>query len=144
MGEEATEPFTVPVTVRGYETDAQGHLNQGVYLQYAEHARWMMLDAAGLRQSDLLAKGVGPVTLETNIKYRRELRAGDEVEITCAFRRGGRKTFEMEHEIRAPGGRIAAQLTAVGGVVDLERRRLLGDPREPFLELAARPEVMGL
>ncbi|MFF3144727.1 thioesterase, partial [Streptomyces sp. NPDC057927] len=30
-----TEPFSVPVTVRGYETDTQGHLTQSVYLQYA-------------------------------------------------------------------------------------------------------------
>jgi acyl-CoA thioester hydrolase len=31
--------FFVDVTVRGYELDTQGHLNQAVYLQYAEHAR---------------------------------------------------------------------------------------------------------
>ncbi|MEU7735273.1 thioesterase, partial [Streptomyces griseus] len=30
--------FSVDVTVRGYELDTQGHLNQAVYLQYAEHA----------------------------------------------------------------------------------------------------------
>ncbi len=141
---DAEDPFTVPVTVRGYETDAQGHLNQSVYLQYAEHARWTMLEAAGIRQADLLAKGVGPVTLETTVKYRRELRAGDEVEITCVFVWGGRKTFEMEHVVRTPDGKVAAHVTAVGGVVDLERRRLLDDPRKPFLELAARPELMGL
>ena len=33
------EPYSVPVTVRGYETDVQGHLNQSVYVNYAEHAR---------------------------------------------------------------------------------------------------------
>lgn len=70
------EPFSVPVTVRGYETDIQGHLNQSVYLQYAEHARWCLLDAAGIGQTDLMSKGVGPVTLETTIRYLRELRAG--------------------------------------------------------------------
>lgn len=40
--------FSVDVTVRGYELDTQGHLNQAVYLQYAEHARWELLRAAGL------------------------------------------------------------------------------------------------
>ncbi|MGH3311892.1 MAG: acyl-CoA thioesterase [Streptomyces sp.] len=139
------ELFTVAVTVRGYETDVQGHLNQSVYLQYAEHARWMMLDAAGIRQTDLVAHGVGPVVLETTIKYRRELRAGDEVEVSCAFRwREGKKTFEVEQVVSTSDGGIAAEINGVGGVLDLERRRLVDDPRKPFVELAARPEVMGL
>ncbi|MFD9637777.1 acyl-CoA thioesterase, partial [Streptomyces violascens] len=54
------EPITVRISVRGYETDAQGHLNQSVYLQYAEHARWSALEHGGIRQSALLDKGVGP------------------------------------------------------------------------------------
>ncbi len=65
------EPFSVPVTVRGYETDIQGHLTQSVYLQYAEHARWCLLDAAGIGQTDLMSKGVDPVTLETTIRDPR-------------------------------------------------------------------------
>lgn len=138
------EVFTVAVTVRGYETDVQGHLNQSVYLQYAEHARWMMLEAAGIRQADLLAQRVGPVVLETTITYRRELRAGDEVEVSCAFLWGEGKTFEVEQHIRAPGGRIAAQLRSVAGMLDLDRRRLLEDARKPFTELAAQPALLGL
>lgn len=138
------EAFTVPVTVRGYETDSQGHLNQSVYLQYAEHARWMMLQAAGVRQADLLARGVGPVALETNIRFRRELRAGDEVEVTCAFVWGEGRTFKVENDVLTPQGEVAARLTGTGGVMDLEERRLLEDPREPFLELAARPGLLGL
>ena len=46
------EPFAVPVRVRGYELDTQGHLNQAVYLQYAEHARWEFLLATGISQED--------------------------------------------------------------------------------------------
>ncbi|MFF3127877.1 acyl-CoA thioesterase, partial [Streptomyces sp. NPDC057908] len=61
--------FSVDVTVRGYELDTQGHLNQAVYLQYAEHTRWELLRAAGLSQEKLLASGVGPVALETTVKF---------------------------------------------------------------------------
>jgi acyl-CoA thioester hydrolase len=69
--------FFADVTVRGYELDTQGHLNQAVYLQYAEHARWELLRAAGLPQEKLLASGVGPVALEVTVKFLRELRGGD-------------------------------------------------------------------
>ncbi|MFG2367221.1 acyl-CoA thioesterase [Streptomyces mirabilis] len=138
------EPFSVPVTVRGYETDTQGHLNQSVYLQYAEHARWCLLDAAGIGQTDLVSKGVGPVTLETTIRYLRELRAGDRTEVTCAFTWSEGKTYRIGQTIRKADGTVAAEFTAVGGLLDLKERRLVADPRVYFRALATDPGVFGL
>lgn len=139
-----SEPFSVPVTVRGYETDVQGHLNQSVYLNYAEHARWSLLQAAGISQAGLIAKGVGPVALETTIRYQRELLAGDEVAVTCHFKWGDGKTFRIQQTIRKTDGTVAAEITAVGGLLDLRERRLVADPREYFKELAADPSLFGL
>ncbi|MFF4346857.1 acyl-CoA thioesterase [Streptomyces sp. NPDC001530] len=139
-----TEPFSVAVTVRGYETDVLGHLNQSVYLQYAEHARWSMLQAAGVGQNELIGKGVGPVALETTVRYLRELRAGDEVEVTCGFVWGEGKTFRFAQTIRKTDGTVAAELTTVGGLLDLKERRLVADPREVFKALASDPGAFGL
>ncbi|MEV6837018.1 acyl-CoA thioesterase [Streptomyces sp. NPDC051133] len=139
-----TEPFSVRVTVRGYETDVQGHLNQAVYLNYAEHARWSLLRAAGVSQTELIGRGVGPVTLETTIRYRRELLAGDEADVTCAFEWGDGKTFRVLQEIRRTDGTVAAEITAVGGLLDLTERRLVADPGKRFAELAADPALFGL
>ncbi|MBQ0885549.1 acyl-CoA thioesterase [Streptomyces sp. RM72] len=139
-----SEPFSVPVTVRGYETDTQGHLNQSVYLNYAEHARWSMLQAAGIRQADLVARQVGPVALETTIRFRRELLAGDEVTVSCAFEWGEGKTFRIRQLITKADGTVAAEVEAVGGLMDLSERRLVPDPRQRFKELAAEPGLFGL
>ncbi|MFI9168359.1 acyl-CoA thioesterase [Streptomyces lincolnensis] len=139
-----SEAFAVPVTVRGYETDVQGHLNQSVYINYAEHARWSLLQAAGISQSGLIGSGVGPVALETTIRYRRELIAGDEVEVTCHFTWGAGKTFTIEQTIRKTDGTVAAEIKAVGGLLDLKERRLVADPREYFKELASDPGLFGL
>ncbi|MER6163706.1 acyl-CoA thioesterase [Streptomyces violaceorubidus] len=139
-----SEPFSVPVTVRGYETDTQGHLNQSVYLNYAEHARWSMLQEAGIRQADLVSRRVGPVALETTIRFRRELLAGDEVTVSCAFEWGEGKTFRIRQVITKADGTVAAEVEAVSGLMDLSERRLVPDPRQRFKELAARPEVFGL
>ncbi|MEU3660996.1 acyl-CoA thioesterase [Streptomyces sp. NPDC032940] len=139
-----SEPFSVPVTVRGYETDTQGHLNQAVYLNYAEHARWSLLQAAGVRQADLVARGVGPVALETTIRFRRELLAGDEVEVTCVFEWGEGKTFRIRQSVLKADGTVAAEIEAVGGLMDLRERRLVPDPRQRFKELASDPARFGL
>ncbi|MEV6212036.1 acyl-CoA thioesterase [Kitasatospora sp. NPDC051914] len=136
--------FTVPITVRGYETDSQGHLNQSVYLQYAEHARWAYLENAGIRQADLLAKGVGPVVLETTVRYKRELRAGEDVAVSCRFVWGEGRTFGVEQSIVKADGTPVAEVTAVGGFLDLSARRLVADPREPMRALASDPAALGL
>ncbi|MFG2910520.1 acyl-CoA thioesterase [Kitasatospora sp. NPDC048286] len=138
------QAFSTRITVRGYETDSQGHLNQAVYLQYAEHARWEYLRAAGIRQTDLVAEGVGPVVLETTVKYLRELRAGDSVEVGCSFTWRDGKTFQLVQRLVREDGVLAAEITGVGGILDLKERRLVADPREPLRALAADPGLLGL
>ncbi|MGW2424670.1 acyl-CoA thioesterase [Streptomyces sp. NPDC001709] len=139
-----SEPFSVRVTVRGYETDVQGHLNQAVYLNYAEHARWTLLQTAGISQARLVGRGVGPVALETTIRYRRELLAGDEVDVTCEFEWSGGKTFRILQEIRKADGTVAAEISAVGGLLNLNERKLVTDPREVFEELTTDLALFGL
>jgi acyl-CoA thioester hydrolase len=138
------DPFQVRVRVRGYELDLNGHLNQAVYFQYAEHARWELFQAAGIGQEKLLAAGVGPVVLETTIRYHRELRHGDEVDVSCAFCWGEGRTFRVRQEIRLAGGDLAAEVTAVSGLLSLAERRLVADPAGCFRSLATAPGVLGL
>ena len=45
--------FTTTVTVRGYECDANGHVNHANYHRYGEHARTEHLSAAGCTMSQI-------------------------------------------------------------------------------------------
>jgi acyl-CoA thioester hydrolase len=133
--------FTVHITVRGYELDSNGHLHRAVYLQYAEHARWELLRAAGIEQAALAAAAMGPVTLEERIRFRRELRAGDEVTVSCRVVWQDAKTFRVEQELRMADGTLAAEVTGVCGVLDLGRRRLVS--RDEFAAaLDPAPELL--
>ncbi|MFJ9031015.1 acyl-CoA thioesterase [Streptomyces sp. NPDC102274] len=88
---QRTTMHTTRVGVRGYETDALGHLNGTIYLQYAEHSRWSLMRSAGIRQEDLLKKRIAPVNLETTIRYHRELKAGRRGEHLLPARLGRRE-----------------------------------------------------
>lgn len=132
------------ITVRGYELDTQGHLNQAVYLQYAEHARWEGLRAAGLTQDAIIASGVGPVALETTIRYLRELRGGDEVDVSLTFEWGTGKTFRIVQIFTRADGVPVAELFSVGGLLDLTARKLVPEPGERFRSMASVPEILGL
>jgi acyl-CoA thioester hydrolase len=139
-----SEVFRVRVKVRGYELDTQGHLNWAEYLHYAEHARWEFLAAAGIGQAALLATGIGPVVLDTHITFKRELRGGDEVDVSCAFSWGGRKTYEIIQDFTRADGARAATLTSKAGFLDLAERHLISDPAEHIRALATNPEILGI
>ncbi|MEV6060401.1 acyl-CoA thioesterase [Nocardia asteroides] len=136
--------FSVPVLVRGYELDTQGHLNHAVYHQYGEHARWELMRAAGIPQDKFLASGIGAVVLESTIKYKRELRGGDEVTVTAECEWDGGKVFRFRHQIIKLDGTVSAEITVVAGAMDLTERKLVPNPGEHFRSLAERPELLGL
>ena len=126
--------FSTTVTVRGYECDANGHVNHAVYHQYGEHGRTEVLRAVGIEVAALTAAGVGPVILESTVRFLAELRAGDEVEVTVDVRFGEGKTFRMDTELRR-GEAVCATITGTMGLLDHTTRRLVADPRGRLLAL---------
>jgi acyl-CoA thioester hydrolase len=138
------EQFSVRVSVRAYELDSNGHVNGVVYLQYAEHARWELLKAAGVDHDRLGALGVGPVFLETVIRYHNELRYGDTVDVSCEIGWGQGKTFRVPQELRRTDGTVIAEVDSVGGLIDLSTRRLVARPGDRYRAIATAPEVLGL
>jgi acyl-CoA thioester hydrolase len=140
-----TTPFQVRLEVRSYELDTQGHVTTAAYLQYADHTRWKLLEAAGIDLEELRRTGLGPVTLETTVRFVRELRLGHEVDVSCVFDWPGGRTGRVSQELRrADDGSLVAELSSVGGLLDLTARRLVADPGAVWRRLAQRPELLGL
>lgn len=139
-----TTPFQIRIQVRISEVDPQRHVTGAAYVQYTDHARFSCFRAAGIDVDRMLANGVGPVNLETTIRYQEELHAGDEIDVTCRFEWGSGKTCRVEHDLRRTDGMLSAQISSIWGLLDLESRRLLADPGEHLRKLADRPELVGL
>lgn len=137
--------FSVHVAVRSYETDQLGHLNQAVYASWAEHARVELLRAAGVLLPG--PQNLGVVVLEATIRYLKELRMGDEVDVTCGIVFGARKTFSMDSTfLRSDGsgdGVVCAEVRTTMGLMDLAARRLVAEPEQRLRALAAKTDVLG-
>ncbi|GAA4639592.1 acyl-CoA thioesterase [Actinoallomurus vinaceus] len=140
----STEPFSVRLDVRVYEVDSQLHLGGGFYVKYGDHARFQCVQAAGVSVEKLLADGLGPVNLETVIRYHRELRGGDQVDVSCDWEWGDGKTYRVRHLMRHADGTLAAEIGHVSGLLDLRTRRLIADPAREWRARAADPELLGL
>lgn len=134
--------FRIPITVRSYELDSLGHVNHAVYHQYAEVARMSGFSAAGCDWDGLLGSRVAPVMLSTTVNFRRELRANESVEVSCEVKFGTGKTFNVDSVITKSDGTVAAEIYCIIGLMDLEARKLFGDPKAVLEEGGFRPEIL--
>ncbi|HOO73589.1 MAG TPA: thioesterase family protein [Spirochaetota bacterium] len=77
---------TCEITVRGNELDSFGHVNNAVYLNYCEQARWEIL-----REKNLLHYFTGEklvlVVTECNIRYSGEAKVFDVLAVETELKR---------------------------------------------------------
>ena len=62
--------FTLPMKVRDYEVDAEGIVNNAIYLHYFEHTRHEFCEHAGMSFAQMHAQGIDPVLNRVEIDYR--------------------------------------------------------------------------
>jgi acyl-CoA thioester hydrolase len=136
--------FSTQVTVRISDLDPNGHVRGPAYLDLADQARWEWLRAAGVPLDDLQAAGIGPVNLETTVRFLHELRTPGPLDVTVVPHWGQGRTSRLTQELRRPDGTVVATVESVGGILDLHERRLVSDPRSHWRRLAKRPDVLGL
>lgn len=91
------DTFSYAIRVQADEIDELGHVNNTVYLRYAEDVARAHSDALGLSLSVYKALGVVPVVRRHTITYHQSAVLGDGVRVTTrveAFRgaRAGRTT----------------------------------------------------
>jgi len=70
--------FEYHLTARGYELDSYNHVNNAVFLNYMEQARWEIMHDEGILDR-YQEEGKKLVVTEINIRYAREIRLFDEI-----------------------------------------------------------------
>jgi acyl-CoA thioester hydrolase len=82
---KSDHPHCSSITVRGYELDSYGHVNNAVYIQYLEHARWLFMKDLDfleyINNEDLFL-----VVTETHIRYLREANLFDELVVETTMK----------------------------------------------------------
>ena len=108
------------MTVRGYELDSFGHVNNAVYLNYAENAVWNFFKSAGLIDATLGA-GLFPVVMESTQRYIRELKLFDEVRVESEFHGSNGLVTYKHNIINDSTGLISCRITGKIAFVNKER-----------------------
>jgi acyl-CoA thioester hydrolase len=89
--------------VRYAEIDAQGHVNNAVYLSYFEVGRVEWLRAAGLSYRELEAQGYGIVVVEVLAHYRRAAFFDDELTLRTELADLSRASMRFEYVVSRDG-----------------------------------------
>jgi len=92
--------FRTELSVRDYECDLQGIVNNAVYQNYLEHARHEFLNSRGLDFAELTSLGVIIVMIRAELDYLQALRPGDRFSVSVAAKPLGRLKVIFEQEIR--------------------------------------------
>lgn len=80
MSKIKSKRYYFNLQARGYELDSYGHVNNAVYLNYNEQARWDLFNNLGLVEQ-IKAQDKKIVIVENHIKYIRQVKLFDEIQI---------------------------------------------------------------
>lgn len=102
-------------SVRDYECDMQGVVNNGVYQNYLEHARHEFLQSRGINFAEMTAKRISLVVVRAELDYRDSLRSNDRFIVRSNIQRVSKLRFEFSQDIfRTPDQKLMLQAKIIG------------------------------
>jgi acyl-CoA thioester hydrolase len=108
-----------------------GHMNVMWYVAKFDEATWLLFAAIGLTPSRLRGENVGMAGVEQHIEYKRELFAGDVVEVTSSILEIKDKAIRFAHEMKnVETGELAAKTVLVAVHLDKATRRARSFPAD--------------
>jgi len=118
--------FQYPMLIIEKHLDTFGHVNNATYLELYEEARWDFIEKNGWGLKKIQATGIGPVILELNLKFKRELKNRKQITITSVFKEmKNSKVMVLFQQMINCDGAVASELELEVGVFDLKQRSLI-------------------
>jgi acyl-CoA thioester hydrolase len=130
--------FSIEMSVRDYELDMQGIVNNSVYQNYLEHARHEFLHHHGIDFADLTERGIILVVKSIAMDFKNSLKSKDKFKVQVeTFKEGHLKLVFKQTIIRLSDNKVALSANVTG--VCLVNNRLVKPETIPeinnFLDL---------
>ena len=121
----ASQPHKYKVTILEQHLDAYGHVNNVAYIALFEEARWDLITAAGCGLDEVKSSGIGPVVLEIQTKFRKELRLRQNIVIETTTESWQGKVGVIRQVMTDASGTIYCEARFTMGLFDLGARKLI-------------------
>ncbi|HYY48561.1 MAG TPA: thioesterase family protein [Thermoplasmata archaeon] len=133
--------FTTDIQVRFRDIDGMGHVNNAVYLSYAELARTQFyMKFAGKRSLD----EIDFILAHVDIDYESQAVWGDQIQVALWPSKIGTSSFTLSYEITEKrSGRVLARARSVLVSYDYEKKKAKPIPSDfrALLEKSLEAEV---
>jgi acyl-CoA thioester hydrolase len=93
------KPFSAEFSVRDYELDTQGVVNNSTYQNYLEHARHQFLKHIGLNFNQLHEDGTDAIVHKVELEYKRALRGDERFVVRTTAEQQGNVRFVFNQDI---------------------------------------------
>lgn len=126
--------FVYPMTVRDYECDLQGIVNNAVYQNYLEHVRHAYLRQKGIDFAEYAAQGIHFVVVRAELDYKTPLKAGDAFQVGLNLKRESRVRFAFYQDIyRSADDRLSLAGKIIGTALNQNGRPEVPEAVEKIL-----------
>ena len=130
--------------VKWADLDANGHMKNTAFFDYSAQCRFDYFSSQGFTSKDFAEHKIGPAALSETIKYKRELRHGQEftVSLAIAAANATNTRFEFENTIRLSSDQtVCATLRTMFVWLDLEKRKATPPPEKLLAALLTLPRT---
>ncbi len=120
--------FTHEMTVRDYELDRFGVINNAVYQNYLEHTRHLFLETNGVSMETLIEHGYSPVITKAEVEYRSSLQSRNDFVVNLELASLSKLKFIFRQEIRSlPGDTLIISARITGTILNSSRQPCFPD-----------------
>lgn len=135
---------TYELLIREQHLDSFGHVNNATYLQILEEARWDLITANGYGLDEVQRRRVGPVVLDAQLRFRRELRNRQRITVRSWLESYAGKVGRFAQHILDDDGNLCCEAVFTIGLLDLTARKLVSPTPEWIAALGLGPEDLVL
>lgn len=118
-------------TVTWSDLDANVHMRNTGYLDYAAQTRFLYLKENGFTPEDFRKAGMGPIVFSEQIAYHKELHFFENFSVTMqlgGIGEDGAKFIMVNRFLKGDGG-LAAEVVTRGAWFDLHARKVKAPPQ---------------
>ena len=117
--------YSYPIRILEHHLDAYGHVNNVAYIGFFEQARWELIHAAGCGLEYVRQKGTGPVVLEIQTKFKKEIKLRQNIIIKSQMESWRGKIGVLKQWMEDDAGIQYCEARFTMGMFDLRERKLI-------------------
>ncbi len=118
--------FKYKILIKESHLDSFGHVNNAVYAQLYEEARWDFITKNGFGLEEIHKQQIGPVILDLEIRFKREIKNREVITIESQARElVGNKIIILEQRMLNENGKVSSEALFTVGLFDMQSRKLI-------------------